>query len=126
MKAKILLIEDDLEIIETISLSFRINWPEAELISSRYGKSGIELAESKAHDTIILDLGLPDISGFQVLGQIRLFSSVPIIILTASVSEGDRVAGLALGVNDYLVKPFKQREFIERLKAQIALIRVTY
>ena len=79
---KALIIEDDPEIVESISLALQIRWPETHIVSTHLGKKGVDLAESEAPDIIILDLGLPDISGFDVLKQVRSFSSAPIIILT--------------------------------------------
>lgn len=114
---KVLMIEDDTEIVETVSLAFQIRWPDAKLASSRLGEQGIELAESESPDIVILDLGLPDISGFDVLKQIRLFSSVPILILTVRSDEADVVKGLEWGADDYLVKPFRQLELLARVKA---------
>ncbi len=116
---KVLLIEDDREIIEAISLAFQIRWPEAKIISTRLGQKGVELVESEAPDLVILDLGLPDINGFEVLRQIRLFSRVPIIILTVRSDEADVVKGLEWGADDYVTKPFRQMEFLARVKALI-------
>jgi two-component system KDP operon response regulator KdpE len=116
---KVLIIEDDQDIVETISLALQIRWPEAKLVSTHLGENGIELAESEAPDVVILDLGLPDIGGFEVLKQIRLFSSVPVIILTVRAEEADVVKGLEWGADDYIVKPFSQLELLARVKAQI-------
>ena len=116
---KVLLIEDDREIIEAISLAFQIRWPEAELVSTRLGEKGVEFVESEAPDIVILDLGLPDINGFEVLRQIRLFSHVPTIILTVRSDEADIVKGLEWGADDYITKPFRQMEFLARVKALI-------
>jgi two-component system KDP operon response regulator KdpE len=116
---KVLLIEDDREIIEAVSLTFRIRWPEANVVSTNLGKKGVELVESEAPDVVILDLGLPDINGFEVLRQIRLFSPVPTIILTVRSEEGDVVKGLEWGADDYIIKPFRQLEFLARVKALI-------
>ena len=116
---KVLLIEDEREIIEAISLAFQIRWPEAELVSTRLGEKGVELVESEAPDIVILDLGLPDINGFEVLRQIRLFSHVPTIILTVRADEADIVKGLEWGADDYITKPFRQLEFLARVKALI-------
>lgn len=113
-----LVIEDDEEIVEAISLVFQIRWPEAKVVSTRYGKKGVEFAESEQPDVIILDLGLPDISGFDVLRQIRQFSEVPIIIVTARAEEKDVIKGLELGADDYITKPLRQLELIARIKAQ--------
>ena len=116
---KVLLIEDDREIIDAISLAFQIRWPEATLIPTRLGQKGVELVESESPDIVILDLGLPDMSGFDVLRQIRLFSQVPIIILTVRSDEADIVKGLEWGADDYITKPFRQLEFLARVKALI-------
>jgi two-component system KDP operon response regulator KdpE len=113
---KILLIEDDENIIETISLALQMRWPEAKLISIALGVEGVELVEREVPDIIILDLGLSDISGFEVLKQVRAFSSVPIIILTVKAEEADIVKGLEWGADDYLVKPFRQLELLARLR----------
>lgn len=116
---KVLLIEDDREIVDAISLAFKIRWPEATLISTRLGQKGVELVESESPDIVILDLGLPDINGFEVLQQIRLFSQVPTIILTVRSDEADIVKGLEWGADDYITKPFRQLEFLARVKALI-------
>jgi two-component system KDP operon response regulator KdpE len=116
---KVLIIEDDKEIVDAISLAFQIRWPEAKVVSTRLGKKGVELVESEAPDIVILDLGLPDINGFEVLRQIRLFSSVPIIILTVRAEETDIVKGLEWGADDYIVKPFRQLELLARVRALI-------
>ena len=116
---KVLLIEDDREIVDAISLAFQIRWPEATLISTRLGQKGVELVESELPDIVILDLGLPDINGFEVLQQIRLFSQVPTIILTVRSDEADIVKGLEWGADDYITKPFRQLEFLARVKALI-------
>ncbi len=116
---KVLIIEDDREIVEAISLAFQIRWPEAKVVSTRLGQKGVELVESDAPDIVILDLGLPDINGFEVLRQIRLFSGVPTIILTVRSDEADIVKGLEWGADDYIVKPFRQLELLARVKALI-------
>jgi two-component system KDP operon response regulator KdpE len=116
---KVLIIEDDKEIVDAISLAFQIRWPEVKVASTRLGKRGVELVESEAPDIVILDLGLPDINGFEVLRQIRLFSSVPIIILTVRAEEADIVKGLEWGADDYIVKPFRQLELLARVRALI-------
>ncbi len=114
---KILVIEDDQQIVEAISLAFQIRWPEAKLISTQQGEKGIEFVESEKPDIVILDLGLPDINGYDVLKQIRMFSDIPILILTARTEESDIVKGLEWGADDYMVKPFRQLELLSRIKA---------
>lgn len=114
---KLLIIEDDDEIVEAVSLVFQIRWPEAKIVSTSQGRKGVELAGTEQPDVVILDLGLPDISGFDVLRQIRRFSDVPIIIVTARSEEKDVIKGLELGADDYITKPLRQLELIARIKA---------
>jgi len=116
---KLLIIEDDAGIIKVVKLAFQIRWPEANVVSTNLGHKGVEMAETESPDLIIIDLGLPDISGFQVLESIRLFSTVPIIIITVSGDENDIVSGLELGADEYIVKPFKQLEFLARVQALV-------
>jgi DNA-binding response OmpR family regulator len=117
-QVKLLIIEDDAEIVEAVSLAFQIRWPEAKIISTRYGKKGIGLIENEQPDIVILDLGLPDTNGFDVLREIRRFSDIPVIIVTVRAEESDIVKGLELGADDYIIKPFRQLELISRIKAQ--------
>ena len=114
---KVLIIEDDSEIVEFVDIAFEVGWPETKLLSTHQGNSGVELVENESPDVVILDLGLPDISGFEVLKQIRLFSKVPIIIVTVRDSEADIVKGLELGADEYVVKPFGQLGLLARVKA---------
>ncbi len=116
---KVLIIEDDREIVEIITLSFKIRWPEVKAVSTHLGETGLQLVESENPDVVILDLGLPDISGFEVLQQIRLFSDVPILILTVRADESDIVKGLEWGADDYMVKPFRQLELLSRIRALV-------
>jgi len=116
---KVLIIEDDDAIVSLIRLAFQIRWPEAELISASLGEEGLDLVEDEKPDLVILDLGLPDIDGYDVLRQIRLFSSVPIVILTVRGDEEDILRGLEWGADDYVVKPFRQLELLARLKVQL-------
>lgn len=120
MKVKVLIIEDEHEIVESITLSFFINWPEAEVIAAYCGTKGIEMVKNQSPDVIILDLGLPDISGFDVLRQIRLFSAVPTIILTVRSQEEDVVRALDEEANDYVIKPFRQKELLARVRSQVS------
>ncbi len=116
---KILVIEDSPEIVEAIDLTIGIRWPTAEILKTESGSDGLEMVEKENPDLVILDLGLPDLNGFEVLKQLRLFSQVPVIILTVRSDESDIVKGLELGANDYIVKPFKQLELLSRVNNQI-------
>ena len=114
---KVLIIEDDPEIIEVISLVFEIRWPGVKVVSTHLGKRGMELVESESPDIVILDLGLPDISGFDVLKGVRAFSDLPVLVLTVRGEEADIVKGLEWGADDYMVKPFRQLELLARVRA---------
>ena len=116
---KTLIIEDDPGIVGSISLALEIRWPDTLIVSTNLGKKGVELAESELPDITILDLGLPDMSGFDVLKQIRSFSSTTVIILTVKGDEADIVRGLEWGADDYIVKPCGQLELLARIKARL-------
>ena len=114
---KVLIIEDDKRITDIVSLAFQIRWPEAKLYIESKGESGIISVEKESPDIVILDLGLPDISGFEVLKAIRLFSSVPVLILTVMSEREDIIKGLELGADGYMTKPFDQLEMLARVQA---------
>ena len=114
--AKILIIEDDSAIIEYLKMAFKVNWPEVEFTSAVFGTEGIAKAQSEGPDLVILDLGLPDIDGFEVLKTLRKFPRMLIVILTARADEKDIVKGLELGADEYVVKPFRQLELIARVR----------
>ena len=105
-----MIIEDSPQIIEAISLCFELRWPEISVVSATNGNNGLEMVEAESPDIVILDLGLPDIHGFTVLRDIRSFSDVPTIILTVRGDEIDKVKGLELGADEYIVKPFNHAE----------------
>jgi len=81
------------------------------------GRDGLKLAERHQPDLIVLDLMLPDVSGEEICRDIRGRSDVPILMLTAKASEDERIEGLLLGADDYLVKPFSPRELVARVRA---------
>src|SRR5213076_3392562 len=81
------------------------------------GREAIEMARRSAPGLIVLDVGLPDIDGFEVCRSVRKFSDVPVIFLTSRSDEIDRVVGLEIGGDDYVVKPFSPRELLARIKA---------
>lgn len=114
---KVVLVEDNQEIIEAVVAVFQLRWPEVNMITTMYGEKGIELTKQESPDLIILDLGLPDIDGFQVLRRLRQFTNVPVIILTAQSDEINKIRGLELGADDYIVKPFSPGELLARVRA---------
>ena len=114
---KILLVEDNADIQEAAYLIFDLHWPQARLIQAFNGAEGLALMKSRPPDLVILDLGLPDIDGMKVLKEIRSFSDVPVIILTVRGEEMDKVRGLELGADDFIVKPFSHKELLARIGA---------
>ncbi|MFC1846529.1 response regulator transcription factor [Chloroflexota bacterium] len=115
--SKMLIIEDSEDVVEAVSVALQIRWPQLKIISTGEGEEGLELVEKESPDIILLDLGLIDMSGFEVLKRIRLFSNIPVIILTVRGDEADVVKGLELGADEYIVKPFRQLELIARINA---------
>jgi two-component system KDP operon response regulator KdpE len=114
---KVVIIEDQAEIVEAVSMCFEMRWPDTTVLSTGEGNKGLELIEAELPDVVILDLGLPDIDGFELLRQVRQFSDIPIIILTIRNQKMDIVKGLELGADDYITKPFDHIEFLARVKA---------
>ncbi|MFC1669257.1 two-component system response regulator CreB [Spirochaetota bacterium] len=120
MKKNILIIEDEPGIVDAISYALKTDGFETFWAST--GKEGLKILSSAEIDLIILDIGLPDISGFELLKNIREKSSVPVLFLTARSEEIDKVLGLELGADDYIVKPFSPRELTARIKAVLRRI----
>jgi two-component system KDP operon response regulator KdpE len=114
---KVLVVDDEPDIVEVVTLTFTLRWPDAEVLHAATGTQGIEFAGAESPGIIILDIGLPDMDGFQVCDQVRRFSDVPIIMLTARHDEVDKVRGLELGVDDYITKPFSHLELLARARA---------
>jgi len=114
---KVLVIEDDPGIIEVVSLCFQLRWSGTTVISAANGRKGVGLVETESPDVIILDIGLPDMDGYQVLKEIRRFSEVPVLMLTVRGEDTDVAKGLELGADDYITKPFSHIELIARVQA---------
>ena len=117
-KPLILCVDDEPNILDL--LTFNLEMSGYETISSRYGKDAISLAAEAAPSLVILDLGLPDASGLDVLKALRaspVTLDIPVIVLTASDSEVDTVLAFELGADDYVKKPFGVRELLARVKA---------
>ncbi len=114
---KVVTIEDDPEIVEAVSLCFDLRWPDVDVKPANEGIAGLNLIEKETPDIVILDIGLPDIDGYEVCRRIRLFSDVPVVMLTVKDQEFDKVKGLELGADDYITKPFSHVELLARVKA---------
>ena len=115
MKARILIVEDEPAIADTIQYALETEGFRTHCITA--GRPALDLLAKEPVALIVLDIGLPDISGFELCKAIRKAHSVPIIFLTARTDEVDRVVGLEIGADDYVVKPFSPRELSARVKA---------
>lgn len=113
--AKILIVEDERAIADTLVYALQGEGYECKWLP--LGSEAIEEQQQTPADLWILDVGLPDISGFEVCRQLRRFSEVPVIFLTARNNEIDRVVGLEIGADDYVSKPFSPREIVARVRA---------
>ena len=113
--AVVLIVEDESAIAETVAYALRAEGYAAEHVLT--GGAALPRVKSGGVDLVILDIGLPDGSGFDVCRALRSISDVPVIFLSAREGEVDRVLGLELGADDYVVKPFSPREVVARVRA---------
>lgn len=116
-KVKVLLIEDDKSISNFITTTLDGNGYKVTNASS--GREGLSLAASFCPDIILLDLGLPDIDGVEILKQLRSWNNIPIIIISARTKEQDKVNALDLGADDYITKPFGTGELMARIRTSL-------
>ena len=112
---KILVVDDEVKIVQLVRdylerAGFSVH-------SAQDGKSALSLVHSFQPDLIVLDLGLPQMDGLDVTRELRKFSNVPVIMLTARTEESDKLVGLELGADDYLTKPFSPKELVARIRA---------
>jgi len=111
----VLVVEDDPRISDVLEYALKADGYEVQ--TAQRGREAAEIARRSAPGLIVLDVGLPDIDGFEVCRIVRTFSDVPVIFLTSRSDEIDRVVGLEIGGDDYVVKPFSPRELLARIKA---------
>jgi two-component system, OmpR family, KDP operon response regulator KdpE len=116
---KILVVDDDPDVVEAISLSFGLQWPESSIVPAHDGREALRVFDRAHPDVVLLDIGLPDMDGFDVTRHIRERSDVPILMISARGEEIDKVRGLELGADDYVTKPFGTNELLARI--QVAL-----
>jgi len=115
MKPKILIVEDEPGIADTLQYALRTDGFEPAWCAT--GEEGLRHIAAAAPALVILDVGLPDASGFEIFKRIRATSEVPVVFLTARSDEIDRVVGLELGADDYIAKPFSPRELVARVRS---------
>lgn len=111
----ILVIEDEPAVADTIA--YALQTEGFEPLGAATGEAGLALVQRRNIALVVLDVGLPDVNGFELCSRLRRLADVPVIFLTARADEVDRVVGLELGADDYMVKPFSPRELTARVKA---------
>lgn len=117
MSTRILVVEDEPALQETLAYNLQKEGYEVELVGD--GRLALEVARARPPDLILLDIMLPGLDGFEVCRYLRQEMSMPVLMLTARDDEIDRIVGLEVGADDYLVKPFSMRELLARVKAQL-------
>jgi two-component system, OmpR family, response regulator RegX3 len=114
---RVLVVEDEAGLAD--SIRYTLETEGFDVVVAATGPSGVDLARTHGPDVVLLDLMLPGMSGLDVCRQIRSFSDAAIIMLTAKDAEADKVAGLELGADDYMTKPFSVRELVARIRSQL-------
>lgn len=117
MSRNILIVDDEIEILDLIELYLKAE--SFNVYKFINGKDALQSLTERQYDLAILDVMLPDISGFDICAKIRDEYHFPIIMLTAKVTDMDKITGLTLGADDYLTKPFNPLELVARVKAQL-------
>ena len=118
-----LVVDDEASIVDVVT--YALGEAGFETVVARTGPAALEIARTQSIDLVVLDVMLPGIDGFTVCREIRSSSNVPIILLTARDDELDRVVGLELGADDYVVKPFGVRELVARVRALLRRASIT-
>ena len=115
IKDKVLIVEDEQSISSFISMILTANGYDTIIVNT--GEEALTMISSHCPDLIVLDLGLPDMDGLEVLRSVRKWSSLPIVVVSARNHERDKVEALDYGADDYLVKPFEMKELMARINA---------
>jgi len=114
---RVLVVDEEPDVFKVVAMSFRMQQPTWEVLNAEDGPQALQMIEREHPDVVLLDVGLPEMSGFEVLKAIRLFSDVPVIMLTVRDDELSKVQGLELGADDYVTKPFSHLELLARVRA---------
>ena len=114
---RVLVVDDDPSLARTLGINLRAREYDVDLAST--GTAGLALAAQRRPDVVVLDLGLPDMGGVEVVEGLRAWSQVPILILSARDEQTEKVAALDAGADDYMVKPFGMAELLARLRAAV-------
>jgi two-component system KDP operon response regulator KdpE len=114
---KILLVDDDPEILDVVSVGLHFHWRDSTVLTAQTGAEGLRVFYEEAPDLVVLDVTIPDSTGFELLQEIRRVSDVPVIMLTALQTETSQVRALDLGADDYVVKPFSVMALLARMRS---------
>jgi two-component system, OmpR family, response regulator len=123
MTNKVLIVEDDANLLEAIKYNLRKEG--YDVITAADGEAALNTAREEKPDTIILDIMLPKLNGFEVCRILRKETTVPILMLTAKADETDKIVGLEIGADDYITKPFSMRELMARVRAMLRRAKIT-
>lgn len=123
IKDKVLIVEDEQSISNFISMILTANGFDTIIV--RTGEEALTMIASHCPDMIVLDLGLPDMDGMEVLKSVRKWSNLPVVVVSARNHEHDKVEALDYGADDYLVKPFGTSELLARIRTAIRHTRTT-
>ena len=115
--SRVLVVDDDPRLLRTLSIALRAHGND--VVTASDGRTAVLSAAEDAPDVVILDLGLPDLDGTEVLRRIRTSSSVPVIVLSARHESDDKIEALDLGADDYVTKPFGVEELLARVRAAV-------
>src|SRR5262245_60441842 len=121
---RILVAEDDPLLLDAVSAGLEYQWPDGTVLRAIDGESGLQVFYDHDPDVVLLDVALPELSGFEVLRQIRRVSDVPVLLLSGRTAEMDQVRGFELGADDYVVKPFGHLALLARIKAVLRRARL--
>jgi two-component system, OmpR family, KDP operon response regulator KdpE len=113
----VLIVEDQPELLRALRINLRAR--QYDVLTARTGREALAVAASQPPDAVILDLGLPDIDGTEVIVELRRWSKAPIIVLSGRSSPGDKIGALDVGADDYVTKPFAMAELLARLRAAL-------
>lgn len=116
-KTTILIVEDEISICNFISTNLKKK--DYKIIACNQGKEAVTMINSHCPDLILLDLGLPDMDGMEILEEIRSWSEVPVLIISARTTEKDKVQALDMGADDYITKPFGTEELMARIRTAL-------
>jgi two-component system KDP operon response regulator KdpE len=112
---RVLLVDDDATLRRTLTIGLRAE--DHEVLIAADGRSALQALREDKPDVVVLDLGLPDLSGMEVLRQLRAWSTIPVVVLSARAESSEKVQALDLGADDYVTKPFGMEELLARIRA---------